>query len=553
MSSSSAPSFHCDVEALDDEQVWMGAVPAPLGESLSDWERHLRCTICKEFYVHPTTLLPCGHSFCSECIRTFLARQRANKLKQDGCSCPVCRAPVDKDPSKSLVHNPTLVALGNAFASARPHLLRTLRSNKAAATDKTTATPTSELVAPRDADESASAAVATLRLSRSTRRAPAPPGAAHSSAASSATTTKRCPATTTTTTMNEVRLPARLDHAKPDGLRKLCQQYGLDGSGSEVELRKRLKDWELFWNSRCGSGDPTVTPESTLCAFVERERQKRLAARQDAKLGHHPRAPTATAAAAGGDGQRLNALLKDPHFRANTQPGFAHMVAELRERRQREKELREREIERAKRESEASTANASTPTASDPSSSLGLTVLPSSSSESSSPVASVDPSSPPEDVADSGSCLPSPSVPERTTAPSPQISTGSPLKRKSPAQPEVAPAAETFDLCQSDADDPSEDGGPSGTTAPPPGPATSQSKKSRITSSLNNGPVTTAAHRKRRPSHPVGGEWVCPQCTLRNTKHKSSRAVCEACCLVRGSDKYHRLQALAEAENHRPA
>jgi hypothetical protein len=42
----------------------------------------LRCPVCQGFYVLPTTLVPCGHSFCLNCV------SRSDQ-------CPLCRQNVD--------------------------------------------------------------------------------------------------------------------------------------------------------------------------------------------------------------------------------------------------------------------------------------------------------------------------------------------------------------------------------------------------------------------------------------------------------------------------
>ena len=50
---------------------------------LSELASILECSICNELMHLPASLL-CGHSFCSACLRSALARARA---------CPLCRQP----------------------------------------------------------------------------------------------------------------------------------------------------------------------------------------------------------------------------------------------------------------------------------------------------------------------------------------------------------------------------------------------------------------------------------------------------------------------------
>ena len=53
-------------------------IESSLRTSLND---ELSCPLCLDLLVRPTTLVPCGHSFCQECIFS-------------GNNCPTCRASV---------------------------------------------------------------------------------------------------------------------------------------------------------------------------------------------------------------------------------------------------------------------------------------------------------------------------------------------------------------------------------------------------------------------------------------------------------------------------
>ncbi|XP_039646772.1 tripartite motif-containing protein 5-like isoform X2 [Perca fluviatilis] len=52
--------------------------------SLLDGEK-LSCPVCLELLTEPLTL-PCGHSFCSSCVRAHWDTEAASQS-----SCPVCR------------------------------------------------------------------------------------------------------------------------------------------------------------------------------------------------------------------------------------------------------------------------------------------------------------------------------------------------------------------------------------------------------------------------------------------------------------------------------
>lgn len=47
---------------------------------------NLKCSICLEVFTNPLTL-PCGHSFCQECIHEYWDRETATSP----FSCPTCR------------------------------------------------------------------------------------------------------------------------------------------------------------------------------------------------------------------------------------------------------------------------------------------------------------------------------------------------------------------------------------------------------------------------------------------------------------------------------
>jgi hypothetical protein len=59
--------------AVDDEDVWVSSpldATDPLNNSLKEFEQEMRCPICCEFLYAPVSVIPCSHTFCSECIRT---------------------------------------------------------------------------------------------------------------------------------------------------------------------------------------------------------------------------------------------------------------------------------------------------------------------------------------------------------------------------------------------------------------------------------------------------------------------------------------------------
>ncbi|KAJ0392579.1 hypothetical protein ATCC90586_007873 [Pythium insidiosum] len=96
---------------LLDEWLW----PESCRE-LRDMESALRCLICGEFF-HGPVLLPCGHTFCSECVRRFLQSRGAQ-----GC-CPECKQACE---ASALVPNRSLEKVGGLFKQIKPRLVPVL-------------------------------------------------------------------------------------------------------------------------------------------------------------------------------------------------------------------------------------------------------------------------------------------------------------------------------------------------------------------------------------------------------------------------------------------
>lgn len=80
--------------------------------SLLDREK-LSCPICLELLKKPVTI-PCGHSFCSGCVRALWASED----RGGGASCPVCRQTFTPTPVPQT--NTTLAGLVERLKETEP-------------------------------------------------------------------------------------------------------------------------------------------------------------------------------------------------------------------------------------------------------------------------------------------------------------------------------------------------------------------------------------------------------------------------------------------------
>jgi hypothetical protein len=113
-------------EAMD-EWLWPAACP-----ELRQMESALRCQICGDFF-HGPVLLPCTHTFCSECVRRFL-QSRANHGW-----CPECKQPCTPG---ELVPNRSLEKIGVLFQQMKPTVLPVLEKATKLLDASKAATPT---------------------------------------------------------------------------------------------------------------------------------------------------------------------------------------------------------------------------------------------------------------------------------------------------------------------------------------------------------------------------------------------------------------------------
>ncbi|KAA6390951.1 MAG: hypothetical protein EZS28_013523, partial [Streblomastix strix] len=67
------------VQEIDAPSDWQN-------ESVQRLEESLRCSICGEFMRNASQAMPCGHCFCTICIRKSFSIRKG---------CPLCRREID--------------------------------------------------------------------------------------------------------------------------------------------------------------------------------------------------------------------------------------------------------------------------------------------------------------------------------------------------------------------------------------------------------------------------------------------------------------------------
>ena len=99
------------LQDVPDPTDWNGT----LLPGLADVESPLRCQVCKEFMTAPM-MTSCGHTFCSACIRRYLATAHI---------CPACKT---KDQEINLRKNKSMEEVVEAFRRGRAALLELART-----------------------------------------------------------------------------------------------------------------------------------------------------------------------------------------------------------------------------------------------------------------------------------------------------------------------------------------------------------------------------------------------------------------------------------------
>ena len=94
---------------------------------MSEFENELVCDICCELMKGPVSL-PCGHIYCSECVRKHLSASSAG-------TCPNCRQPATTNDLKAVPRLAALLGLWKPVRGAVLTLINALETHKEPAQD----------------------------------------------------------------------------------------------------------------------------------------------------------------------------------------------------------------------------------------------------------------------------------------------------------------------------------------------------------------------------------------------------------------------------------
>lgn len=255
------------------------------------FDQSMRCKICKEFMNVPVSL-PCLHSFCSECVRSYFKR-KLNSMKRGDIHCPQChckvKTPHSNDYEKAITPNKELEGMLDLYKQIRVPL-------------KSSLVRLNELERER---ESAKNQIATEKSYQAVekKRKERAPTAAHASS-DDVVSSKRprrgggkkidytefneggskmkgdeegevitigetCQKTNASnfaesTSIQESRPPKTKPNyhiMKRKQLLELCRKENLSTTGSDMELKRRHEDWILLYNSECDSAHPRPVHE----------------------------------------------------------------------------------------------------------------------------------------------------------------------------------------------------------------------------------------------------------------------------------------------------
>jgi hypothetical protein len=247
-------------DELDDCDVWikkLGTTPVfkQIATSLKDLEFSLRCFQCKNFLRAPVSVIPCQHTYCSECIRIKFAQDLHSTARK--ASCSLCNVAVDtggNDFGRCLRPNHNVDRLVILFRLLRQPLLEKLLSFHSSAESGDESTLLSAVKRASEAAETvtmggSSIDQAAVRVIDGLHAITLTIGGLEMPQLPSALPTRA--------KLTRVMYKGK----KKSQLVELCRAAGLSTSGDESELLKRHSEYITLYNSECDSLRPRSNSE----------------------------------------------------------------------------------------------------------------------------------------------------------------------------------------------------------------------------------------------------------------------------------------------------
>jgi hypothetical protein len=306
---------------IDDEDLWVTpphfSPSNKLHRSLRDLEHGLRCPCCKEFFRNPVSVIPCQHSFCSECIRIHFKNRIDSTGNDRKPACPVCREVVNAkggDYEKCLVPNRSIETMTVKFQALRSGLHSALTVGASQATTSQTMTEKTT-----NAENGASAASTRRRSERVSYDENVEEEQEEEDA-------KPAPRL-------EKKSKVYYHGKKRAELKELCAREGLSVTGNERDLRTRHENYIRFYNSHCDSFHRR-TEEELRTEFNRAEAERAALARRNQRVAITMQALKKSRKRAGeaAADEDVHVSSGNVIFDAQLDAGFSKLIAEHKQR-----------------------------------------------------------------------------------------------------------------------------------------------------------------------------------------------------------------------------
>ena len=346
---SNGPSVKEQLATMDDSTIWLQtaaaaaaaaattssessnddnnntAEPSSLCKGLKELEDELRCTICGEFMRNPVSVLPCQHTFCSNCIRQYFADclnppagcKRTKRLP----NCAHCSQLVDtsgRDYSKCLVPNWAVGRQIKIFCAIRSDLKHAVvfvnqQQQQQQQQHQHNQQDSTAAASKDDSHENA--------LRRSSR---------HSNSNSSSSSPHH---QQQQQQQPQLQPKAKVAYAslKKTQLQQLCAKEGLYTAGTEKELKERHRDWITFYNAECRDAQHPRSLQQLRTAFSQEERARKTQQKRETSNKILQRQRDAFHALADPNSQQAKDKIRDPELDQAMQCNWQSLIAKAKE------------------------------------------------------------------------------------------------------------------------------------------------------------------------------------------------------------------------------